>query len=677
MENMIRRFTIYAFCLLFISLFCLPAGAYDNDGPERNILGGPHRAINKWALSIYLDREDTELQKFLAHYDFDGNELKGTTVIEPGMESIKEGDKTGTPDWWIVEGGYTADEPELYNSFRHFYDPKNEKIPYLTDHLDQLEYVYKFSLFVITDIPYLSFIPDVNPRVDARDWAINGTQNNGVAPNEYCWNKGLQYMNEAFTCTDQLKRDRLFAKAWRSLGETMHLMADMTCVPHVRNDSHPGKPLNVKLDSNLGLVKNDPYELLVTEEMIDAIISGTEDNNGKLNIVVDREIKDKIDAKTSCDMPGIFDNVACYTNENFFSADTVSGNYEGLKIHNANGMPDYDSPKLENCKPDKEGYFIRNINGKDIRLAHISWFGKSGLYGLVRDTLGMEGWGAAEKSTIITGACVQDQASILIPVAVYANAKLIDWFVPRVEVKITDVNVETKELKGTITHIPYGAYKTPMLFNGDENQCELYIDGGYRVRGDEYKAKIQNGEITLIMKGDTKEIPLEGAKTVQLNILMGGIRVSSDDFAIDGSVSTGKWILTEAYKDEVSRNGESEYGEELKQIPVDVNDINTCSFNRGGNASLSYADCYYEYKISWEGLPSTMIPGQIYTINVTCSYMFDLSKFPKDLLPLIYSINIWPEADQPFDTIDIMGEEERSEERRVGKECRSRWSPYH
>ena len=32
-----------------------------------------------------------------------------------------------------------------------------------------------------------------------------------------------------------------------------------------------------------------------------------------------------------------------------------------------------------------------------------------------------------------------------------------------------------------------------------------------------------------------------------------------------------------------------------------------------------------------------------------------------------------PEAKQPFE----LQAEERSEERRVGKECRSRWSPYH
>ena len=32
---------------------------------------------------------------------------------------------------------------------------------------------------------------------------------------------------------------------------------------------------------------------------------------------------------------------------------------------------------------------------------------------------------------------------------------------------------------------------------------------------------------------------------------------------------------------------------------------------------------------------------------------------------------------EAYDMIDKAPEERRSEERRVGKECRSRWSPYH
>ena len=50
--------------------------------------------------------------------------------------------------------------------------------------------------------------------------------------------------------------------------------------------------------------------------------------------------------------------------------------------------------------------------------------------------------------------------------------------------------------------------------------------------------------------------------------------------------------------------------------------------------------------------------------------------YPKKSLPISYVINAVPgtkvEADGTF-KVDTMG----SEERRVGKECRSRWSPYH
>ena len=35
------------------------------------------------------------------------------------------------------------------------------------------------------------------------------------------------------------------------------------------------------------------------------------------------------------------------------------------------------------------------------------------------------------------------------------------------------------------------------------------------------------------------------------------------------------------------------------------------------------------------------------------------------------------DSNLPVDALDIIIEAFRSEERRVGKECRSRWSPYH
>ena len=38
---------------------------------------------------------------------------------------------------------------------------------------------------------------------------------------------------------------------------------------------------------------------------------------------------------------------------------------------------------------------------------------------------------------------------------------------------------------------------------------------------------------------------------------------------------------------------------------------------------------------------------------------------------------LWKSAAQTTATAGLCGRAERSEERRVGKECRSRWSPYH
>ena len=51
------------------------------------------------------------------------------------------------------------------------------------------------------------------------------------------------------------------------------------------------------------------------------------------------------------------------------------------------------------------------------------------------------------------------------------------------------------------------------------------------------------------------------------------------------------------------------------------------------------------------------------------SAQVDLSKFNK--------ANFEKATDEEKKQQDVMGESTRSEERRVGKECRSRWSPYH
>ena len=47
----------------------------------------------------------------------------------------------------------------------------------------------------------------------------------------------------------------------------------------------------------------------------------------------------------------------------------------------------------------------------------------------------------------------------------------------------------------------------------------------------------------------------------------------------------------------------------------------------------------------------------------------------KGIIPdKLHDFNVYSNANK---LIGISGEVKRSEERRVGKECRSRWSPYH
>ena len=59
--------------------------------------------------------------------------------------------------------------------------------------------------------------------------------------------------------------------------------------------------------------------------------------------------------------------------------------------------------------------------------------------------------------------------------------------------------------------------------------------------------------------------------------------------------------------------------------------------------------------------------------NIWWAWNFEATELFRDLDP-----ELWKECGQnPVLLLERMSYEKRSEERRVGKECRSRWSPYH
>ena len=107
-------------------------------------------------------------------------------------------------------------------------------------------------------------------------------------------------------------------------------------------------------------------------------------------------------------------------------------------------MLDYPEPRLEQCR-EEGGYLVRDVSGRPLRMAHRSW-------------LSAAGWGRREPVRL-SSACVRDQAAVLDPLALAANAKLVDLFLPRVRVDVEDVDPVTKrsvEASFTSRTVPTG-----------------------------------------------------------------------------------------------------------------------------------------------------------------------------------------------------------------------------
>ncbi|MDD9303989.1 MAG: hypothetical protein HUK40_17240 [Desulfobacter sp.] len=247
-------------------------------------MNGPHGKINFLALRFYeawlVEKKKKNRVKFdpVFNYRFTGTKLgpsfrkiEGESVIRAGWfyphDEFLDKDDYGAASFclmgnkkltfadWLIEGGFSADEPEIWMGLRHFFDPITGL--YLTDFShDWTTTIGNETVKRLTG----------RPEMDARTWALVGPAKNNFKPNPWTWEKGIGYMQKALACTDSPgKKDDLYAAAWRCLGETMHLMVDMTVPAHVRNDSHPGI-----WDKKNGLAP-DPYEDFANEELIRAV----------------------------------------------------------------------------------------------------------------------------------------------------------------------------------------------------------------------------------------------------------------------------------------------------------------------------------------------------------------------------------------------------------------------
>jgi hypothetical protein len=91
-----------------------------------------------------------------------------------------EGYKNLSVAEWMQEGGYTADEPEIWQALRHFYDPTKPQRAWLADpHAGLYASAWYWGTAKYGD-----------PQMDAITWAIEGPAKNGQPANEYSWERG-------------------------------------------------------------------------------------------------------------------------------------------------------------------------------------------------------------------------------------------------------------------------------------------------------------------------------------------------------------------------------------------------------------------------------------------------------------------------------------------------------
>lgn len=286
-----------------------------------------HRAFNK-AIVEKLVKASAAMPQFKDYlFVMDSVDLKGPAITKSGWWDATTADQELTPLEWIVEGGYSADEPEIPAAYRHFYDPLalNGGKSYLTD--------MNRALAVF------------NPQVDAIFWHFYGNDPNGI--NEWTWENGKKYLLQALRTADEAERSALLGKAFRCLGEVLHNTADMGCPPHVRNDGH-------------ALNDADPLEYATNAAEVRANFS----SNWSTAVNY---------AQSVC---GLMNELASWTNRNFFSKDTIP---MAGRTTTANGQPAYPLRDMNALTVSRSGYIESFVDGAYVRQARQSVWYRMGL----------------------------------------------------------------------------------------------------------------------------------------------------------------------------------------------------------------------------------------------------------------------------------------------------------
>ena len=399
----------------------------------------PHSQINAEALRLFLRQARGE-EKFrlgpLAPGAFQ-ERLRGVGVAS---SSLNVGDFVSremnlSMQRWIIMGGDWADEPHLFSSVRHFYDPlRIEGVAYLTDQ-SEVHGLYD------------------SPQIDARSWGLDHPENPFsffVALSSY---KAALEVQEDAPLPPQIgmshfktnlnlpakdhedQRHLYLSRAYRALGESMHMLADMTQPAHVRNDSHP-------LD--------EPIEISTFPEHVRAAAASP---------FIDSRIRPYLKSAggTLQEPLELFHQVAIFTNKTFCTMDTIYDALLGVLPNNR--QKPYPSPQLFNMDLEVVettvqgflmprtvskfyGHFdqVKRVPMAQERLS-FHWFDPEqsflGEFDKFKEKAGRGAAGGLGRlgRYHVPHAYAPFQGEVLLSLAIYACADLLELFFPTLELK--------------------------------------------------------------------------------------------------------------------------------------------------------------------------------------------------------------------------------------------------
>ncbi len=426
--------------LIILLIFAYFACGYDNQKA--------HREINKAIVGKFLSNS-SKIKEF-KNYSFGMNlvKFKGPAITKSGNFNATEEERDFTIVNWIIEGGYSADEPEIPAAFRHFFDPlaNNGGKKHLTDINKTI------SVF--------------NPEINAIDWHFIG--NDPTKINDWTWINGKEFLKSALQSSDEEVKNNNIAKAFRCLGEVLHNTADMGCPPHVRNDAHGGYP---------GVGGADSYEAKFNPDWASKYSSYECDPN---------LISDFANFETAID---INMRLSEFTNKYFFSEETISGN--GVETFTSrNGMKDYPNPKLEKLiyEEDNFNYYYNFPSNRKVQLCN----DQSLFLGYISQNF--------RSYPRVTLKNVESQASELLPAIFEAGINVIKNFIPLFEINF-ELDFKENELRGTVKHIASKEYASTINYKGKvkffiNNQLANFqsdaVGGSFKL--DDIKSKFKSGD---------------------------------------------------------------------------------------------------------------------------------------------------------------------------------------